>query len=237
MRILVLQHHAAEHPGIFRDFMVDDGVYWDAVHLHDGDPLPSLDGYDALWVMGGPMDVWEETRYPWLAPEKAYIREAVLDRGMPFLGCCLGHQLLAEVAGGECRPLTPPEVGVHDVELTADGRADPLLAGVEPRFKALQWHGVEVATAPPNATVLAASPASAHQAIRIGDRAWGLQYHVEATADTIDEWGVIPEYAQALRQALGDDPLPRLRADTAANASAFRRNARKIYDNFLNTAF
>lgn len=233
MRILVLQHHAAEHPGIFRDFMSDDGVEWDAVHLQDGDPLPPPRQYDALWAMGGPMDVWEETRFPWLAPEKRYIREAVFEHGLPFLGCCLGHQLLAEVAGGTCRAMHAPEVGLLAVELTEAGRTDPLLAGIEPRFEALQWHGAAVTQLPDDAHVLASSPAAPIQALRVGDHAWGLQCHVEATDATVDEWGAIPEYADALERVLGSDALPRLRADMAARSDAFHRNARRIYDNFM----
>lgn len=233
MRILVLQHHVAEHPGIFRDFMAGDGIAWDAVQLQDGDPVPALDAYDALWVMGGPMDVWEEDRHPWFVPEKACIREAVFDRRLPFLGCCLGHQLLAEVAGGQCRPMAMPEVGILEVELTGDGRVDPLLAGIDTRFRALQWHGVAVTELPPDVVILARSAACPIQAIRVGDRAWGLQYHVEVTDSTVDEWAAIPEYADALQQAPGDDPLSALRAEAARNMSAFRRSARLVYENFM----
>ncbi|MEO1285776.1 MAG: type 1 glutamine amidotransferase, partial [Pseudomonadota bacterium] len=71
MHILVLQHARLEHPGVFRDFLTRDGHSWDAVELDEGESLPSLDGYDALWVMGGPMDVWQEDQHPWLRDEKA----------------------------------------------------------------------------------------------------------------------------------------------------------------------
>ena len=80
MKILVFQHIPIEHPGIFRDFLAEDGISWDAVELDTGEPIPSLDDYDALWVMGGPMDVWEEVEYPWLKAEKQVIYEAVVDR-------------------------------------------------------------------------------------------------------------------------------------------------------------
>jgi GMP synthase-like glutamine amidotransferase len=123
MHLLVLQHERIEHPGVFRDFLREDGHSWDAVELDEGEPLPALDGYDALWVMGGPMDVWQEDEHPWLVPEKAFIREAVEERGLPFLGLCLGHQLLAEALGGAVGKAATPEIGVMDVALTEFGKA------------------------------------------------------------------------------------------------------------------
>ena len=96
MHILVFQHIAIEHPGIFRDFFRDDGVRWTAVELDQGEAIPDLTDFDALWVMGGPMDAWQEDAHPWLVPEKAAIRRAVTELNMPFLGVCLGHQLLAD---------------------------------------------------------------------------------------------------------------------------------------------
>jgi GMP synthase-like glutamine amidotransferase len=236
MRILVLQHHLAEHPGVFRDFMAEDGVEWDAVQLQQGETPPALDHYDALWVMGGPQDVWQEDEHPWLVPEKRLIREAVFDRAMPFLGCCLGHQLLSEVAGGRCSAMATAEVGVRNVALSGEGHEDRLLDGIEPQFKALQWHGAEVIEVPPEVAVLARSPASAIQAIRVGERAWGLQYHVEVTEHTVAEWAEVPEYAAALEQSLGAGALPGLEAETQANMAAFNRDARTLYRNFMAAA-
>ena len=233
MRILVFQHADVEHPAIFRDFLAEDGIAWDAVELDAGEAIPSLEGYDQLWVMGGPMDAWQEAEHPWLAAEKRAIREAVIERRMPYLGVCLGHQLLGAALGGRVEPMARAEVGILDVELTAAGRRDPLFAGLAPRFKALQWHGAEVAEAPPGATVLAGSPACAVQAIRAGVSAYGLQYHVELTDRTVAEWAEVPAYACALDLTLGAGALPGF-ADAAATAMpVFNRDARRLYDNFM----
>ena len=93
MNILVFQHLAVEHPGIFRDFWNESGHRWHAVELDAGESIPDLAPYDLLVAMGGPMDVWQEEIHPWLAPEKAAIRRWVRDLGRPYLGICLGHQL------------------------------------------------------------------------------------------------------------------------------------------------
>lgn len=233
MRILVFQHHALEHPGIFRDFLAEDGVDWDPVQLQDGEDIPSLDGYDALWVMGGPMDVWEEDKYPWLVPEKAAIREAALDRAMPFLGLCLGHQLLGEVAGGRCEKLEPAEVGISEISLTDAGRTDPVVKDFDPVHKAVNWHGVHVSELPPNAVILASTDDCACQAIRVGDNAWGIQYHVEVTKDTVPEWGDIPTYRAAVEKVMGDGAMPGFIEDSNASIADFNRHARILYNNFM----
>ncbi len=237
MRFLVFQHIACEHPGILRDFLAADGIAWDAVELDEWAPIPALDQYDALWVMGGPMDVWEEDLHPWLAAEKQAIRDAVEQRQLPYLGLCLGHQLLAAALGGKVGKMVQAEVGILDVELTAAGRADPIFGGMQPVQQALQWHGAEVQAPPPGAVVLAQSPLCPVQAMRVGDRAYGLQYHVELTAATVREWGEVPAYSCALDATLGTGAMPRLEAQAAAQMSRFNQSARQIYDNFMRTAF
>ena len=203
MRLLVFQHLAVEHPGVLRRFLAADGIAWDAVQLDQGQPIPPLDGYDQLWVMGGPMDVWDVDEHPWLVPEKAAIRHWVRDLQRPFLGVCLGHQLLADALGGTCGPQRPPEVGILAVELTAAGRADPLFAGLPDRQPCLQWHSVKVAQPPEGAVVLARSDVCGCQAIRLGRHAYGLQYHVELEPETIPTWGAIPAYEAALGRGPG----------------------------------
>lgn len=235
MRILVFQHVDVEHPAIFRDFLAEDGIAWDAVELDAGEPIPALDGYDQLWVMGGPMDVWEEDRHPWLIAEKQAIRAAI-GRGMPYFGVCLGHQLLGAALGGKVGKAPQAEVGILDVELTPAGREDPLFEGIAGSFKALQWHGAEVAEPPPGAAVLAHSPLCTVQAMRVGRHAYGMQYHCEILPSTVGDWAVIPAYACALDATLGAGAMPRLAAAATEAMPGFNRDARRLYRNFMKVA-
>lgn len=236
LRLLVFQHIDIEHPGVFRNFLRDDGIEWDAVELDAGEPIPSLDDYDALWVMGGPMDVWETERHPWLEAEKAAIREAVVARRLPFLGVCLGHQLLAVALGGEVGPAKTPEIGVLDVEMTESGARSPFLAGFPSTMTTLQWHGAEVKRAPAGAEVLAATPACAVQAMSIGETALSVQYHMEITPSTVPEWGAVPAYKAALERTLGPGALEELEAAARAHMAGFNRDARRLYDNWMSAA-
>lgn len=231
MRILVFQHLCVEHPGRLRDLWRARGLSWDTVALDEGEPIPDLGAYDLLVAMGGPMDVWEEHAHPWLAPEKAAIRRFVVDLGRPFLGICLGHQLLAEALGGAVSPARRPEVGLVPVDLSPAGRADPLLRGLDTPLETFQWHSSEVSRLPEGAVVLAGNEACAVQAMRWGRHAWGLQFHVEITADTVPEWRDIPAYAAALDTALGRDAAARLETDARDRLPAFAATARRLEAN------
>lgn len=234
MRALVFQHVAAEHPGSFRDLMRADGVAWDAVELDEGEKIPSLDGYDVLMVFGGPMDVWQEEEHPWLIAEKQAIREWMAT-GRPYLGVCLGHQLLADALGGKVGLMAKPEVGVTDVSLTADGTASPLFQGLGGTFPTLQWHGAAVLELPKGAKVLARNDHCPIQALQVGARAFGIQYHVELTEATVPEWGEIVEYRCALEAITGPEGQKLLEAATREKMPVFREAAGKLYRNFRAT--
>ena len=235
MKLLVFQHIACEHPGQLRVFLERDGVDWRALQLDMGETIPELADYDALWVMGGPMDVWEEEEHPWLTAEKAAIRRWVLELHRPFLGLCLGHQLLADALGGACASQGLPEIGVMEVELTDAGRHDRIFADMPSTQKALQWHSTGVTRTPPDAVVLARSDACPVQAMRVGDNAWSMQYHVEVEPDTVNNWGEVPAYKQALESTLGEGALANLEAEVSATIGDFAANAEKLYRNFVSS--
>ena len=232
MKLLVFQHIECEHPGSLRNYLREDGFEWDAVELDAGEPVPELANYDALWVMGGPMDVWDVAEHPWLIAEKQAIRKWVNDLKKPYLGLCLGHQLLADALGGTCGPARPSEIGILEIELTEAGKSDPVFGSLPPVQKCLQWHSVEVAQMPEDAACLASSKDCRIQAMRVGNNAWSAQYHIECESDTVANWGNVPAYAEALEKSLGEGALDQMKADADAAMAEFETCSRQLYENF-----
>lgn len=231
MNFLVFQHIECEHPGIFRDLMEADSVNWEAVQLDQGEQIKNMEEYDALIVMGGPMDVWHQQQYPWLNAEIDAISEWVKS-GKPYLGFCLGHQLLAIALGGRVGPAETPEIGVLPVILTNHGRAHWFFKDCPDQIKSLQWHSAEITELPDGAEILAASDACHVNAMSWGDCAVSVQFHVELTDDTVTEWGQVPAYAQALESALGEGALQNMKQAADASMLNFNQISSTLYRNF-----
>jgi GMP synthase-like glutamine amidotransferase len=228
----MFEHMPTGDAGIFCTLLRERGIAWHSVRLDLGASIPDLAAFDALWVMGGPMDVWHEPEYPWLAVEKAAIREAVVDRAMPYLGICLGHQLLADALGGVVQPAARPEVGVFEIARTPAGERHALLDGLPQRPRVLQWHAAEVVEPPEGAEVLASSSDCAVQALAVGECALGLQFHAEVDHRTLDAWLSIPDNAAALVRRRGPDGPRTFVEEADAHMAEFNRAARALHANF-----
>ena len=234
MKFLVFQHLSVEHPGILRDFWHEAGIAWDVVELDEGEAIPAnLAGYDVLVVMGGPMDVWEEDEHPWLKAEKEAIRDWVVAQEKPFLGICLGHQLLAEAIGGTVGRMAIPEVGINCMSRTATAQGDAIMRRLPAEFDGFQWHGAEVKTLPPGTEILATNEYSPVQAFRRGTNAYGFQYHVELTETTVADWADVPAYKTSLEAVMGPGACPRLEQDVSMRLAKFKEAARHLNDGFL----
>ena len=206
MDVLVLQHIACEPPGVYEDVLRERGATLTRVEVDAGDELPDWREFSAIVAMGGPMSANDDSAHPWLRGEKELIADAVR-ASMPFWGVCLGVQLLAASLGARVYAGAEPEVGVLPVELTEEGRRDPVFSALPPSVPALQWHG-DTFDLPPGAVRLAGSPAYPNQAFRF-DHAYGVQFHLEVSSGMAREWMDVPEYATALEQTIGSETMLR----------------------------
>ena len=212
MDVLVLQHIACEPPGVYEDVLREQGAVLTRIEVDAGDELPDWREFDAIVAMGGPMSANDDADLPWLRDEKAFVAASVRG-GIPFWGVCLGVQLLAASLGARVYAGDEPEVGVLPVELTDEGRRDPVFSALPPIVPALQWHG-DTFDLPAGALRLAGSDAYPNQAFRF-ENAYGVQFHLEVSKEMAREWMDVPAYASALERTIGSETMLR-----AVDASA-----------------
>ncbi len=229
LRFLVLQNVECEGPGLLGELMLENNVSFDRVELYAGDSIPDHTPYHALLVMGGPMSVHDELEHPFIAEEVAFIRNVVA-AGVPFLGICLGGQLLAKALGAAVTANPVKEIGFGYVELTEEGKTDRLFRGLRSPLPVFQWHG-ETFGVPTQALLMASSDACAHQAFRYGQCAYGLQFHLEVTPIMLAEWAdAYREELEALGPAAREDVLP---GDIDGKCGLLRVEAQKLFANFM----
>ena len=185
-RIHWLQHADHEDSGCIEPWLTSRGHAVSHTRLYAGEPLPEGSSLDWLIVMGGPMNIYEYDRHPWLRDEKAFINDAIVTK-KKVLGICLGSQLVSDVLGGKVTRNKYQEIGWFNVNMESDTDKSSIMSGVGGRYLAFHWHGDTYAL-PPGAKRLASSEACLQQAFSWGDRVLGLQFHLEVTADNAREW-------------------------------------------------
>jgi GMP synthase (glutamine-hydrolysing) len=186
MTVLIIKHFDMEGPGLIEDYLKQEKIPYQILNLNTGVGFPKLDGFTHIVILGGPMNVYEEDRYPLLKKEDLFIKEAI-QRGKSVLGICLGAQLIAKALGARVFKAPVKEIGWYDVSLTRVGSHDPLFFDLPKIFPVFQWH--EDTFEMPNAGKLIATSTSVpHQAFRYGENAYGLQFHLEVTEKMIREW-------------------------------------------------
>jgi GMP synthase-like glutamine amidotransferase len=235
MEIIVLQHIKIEDPGYIKDLMLSDGFKLTTIELDEGEKIPhDLSKFDAMFCMGGPMDTHMESRYPWLINEKKKIKEFVVDLKKPYLGFCLGCQLLGEVIGGKVVKSKPPEIGIMDINFSKEKNNDILFSSFPENIKSLQWHSYEVNGLDNNkdVIVLASSPVTKYQIFKYQSHAYGIQSHIEIKDTTVNEWGCVPEYKKALEDQLGEGALDKFDQAAKDNMTNMNNYSKILYSKF-----
>ena len=237
MEILVLQHINIEDPGYIKDLMIKDGVNITTIELDEGEKIPNnLNFFDGMLCMGGPMDTWMEKDFPWLNEEKKKIKEFVVELNKPYLGFCLGCQLLGEAIGGKVVKTNNPEIGMLDVNFLDEKKKDILFADFPQKITSLQWHSYEVQELEKNrnVTLLASSKETKYQIFRYKNNAYGIQFHIEIKDTTVNDWGCVPEYKSALESQLGQGALEKFDKDAKENMTNMNNYSKILYTNFKN---
>ena len=215
--------------------MLDDGFNLTTIELDEGEKIPyDLTKFDGMFCMGGPMDTHMEIEYPWLVEEKKRIKEFVVNLKKPYLGFCLGCQLLGEVVGGKVVKSSPAEIGMMDINFTDNKKKDILFSKFPDNIKSLQWHSYEVQGVDknPDITLIASSPITKYQIFKYQDHAYGIQFHIEIKDTTVNEWGCVPEYKKALEDQLGDGALEKFDQSAKKNMKDMNNYSKILYNNF-----
>ena len=231
-RLLVFQHVAHEILGTLDPVLRGSGFRIKYVNFERHPNFdPSLEGYDGLIVLGGPMNVDEVERFPYLEREVHSIREALRAR-MPILGICLGSQLIAKALGAKVYKNREKEIGWYDVRTSAKGKKDPLTSHFSSMERIFQWHG-DTFDVPEGAELLASSPLCKNQAFRYKDNVYGLQFHLEVDEPMVERWLRIPANKKEMRELKGKIDPDRIREETPTYVPRLKELSDKAFAEFI----
>lgn len=189
MKTLIIKNITTEGPGTIEDYLKTLKVPYRIVDLYKGEPLPDLEGFSHIVIMGGPMAVYEMDKYPFLKDEALFIQKAI-KAGKHILGVCLGAQMIAHILGARVYPGNEREIGWYSVSLTEEAIGDPVISELAVDDKhavVFQWHG-DTFDLPEGAVRLASSELYPNQAFKFSDKVYAIQFHIEVTRGILKDW-------------------------------------------------
>lgn len=199
MRLHYLQHVPFENPGSILIWAKENGHAITSTQLYKKDVLPKQQDFDWLVVMGGPMNIYEEEKYPWLIDEKSFLKETIA-AGKVVIGLCLGAQLIADVIGGKVTQNPLKEIGWFPIKLSEKAKKMSLFNFFPEEPTVFQWHGDTFSTLPEDAEVIATNDVSKHQGFIYRNKVFGFQYHLENTISIIE--GLVENCRDEMIQSL-----------------------------------
>jgi len=193
--------------------------------------MPDIEGYDALIILGGPMNIGQETDYPHLDTEKAIIKKAIA-KDMPVLGICLGAQLIAAALGAEVYPAKTKEIGWYPLKATAEGQIDPVIGGFSGIEKIFQWHGYTF-DLPEGANLLVKGEVVTNQAFKWGEKVYGFQFHLESNLPLINRWLNLPQHLQEIGPYNGHQKIENIWQETLKVIDQSLALSERVFSEFL----
>ena len=230
-KVLVFQHVPYEPLGLLDPMLRQHKHRIRYVNFgRDDATIPALDNYAALIVLGGPMNIGQESEYPHLELEKQAILQA-MEQEMPILGICLGAQLIASALGAKVYPAKGVEIGWHPVQTTRQAASDPLARHFADNEKIFQWHG-HTFDLPTEATPLISGELCANQGFRVGHNTYGLQFHLEACESVIERWLTVPQHEDDLAK-LAPNAAEEIRQQNRSALPRSKQLAEKVFGEFI----
>jgi GMP synthase (glutamine-hydrolysing) len=226
-RILILQNALTDPAGYLGEQLQEKAIVYDACKVEE-EALPAPNSYAAIIALGGPQHLYERKKYPYFDVEEAMIRQ-IVQQDIPFLGVCLGGQMLASAFNGEVKRHSETEIGFYDIPLTAEGIVDPLYAGFPGYHTTFHWHE-DTFDLPEGSILLASNSITTNQAFRYGRRAYGIQYHIELTPEMLQEW---MSHVDSQEEALDKDLVDAILQDSQRQFALYRAHTRLMLENFL----
>lgn len=231
-KILVFQHVAYEILGTLNPLLKESGFRIRYINFdRTPEAQPTLDGYQGLVILGGPMNVDQANRYPHLNYEIRLIEEAI-QKDMPILGICLGAQLIARALGADVCRNPVREIGWYDIAVTKEGKKDPLLSHFKKKEKIFLWHG-DTFEIPKGAVHLAASSDCPNQGFRYGDKVYAFQFHPEVDKPMIERWLKVPDRLKELEELKGKTDVAKIRNETKIHINSLKHLSERTFREFI----